>query len=502
MSYELTDGTQGLIFNEPLLFEQGSEGREGCTLPDCDVPEKGISNLIPEDMVRDEISGFPSLSEVDVVRHFTRLSQWNYSVDLGFYPLGSCTMKYNPKINEDVARLSGFSNIHPYQPEELSQGALQMMFELGEYLSEIGGMDRVFLQPSAGAHGELAGMMIIKAYHESKGENRHKVIIPDSAHGTNPASSTLCGYKVIEFKSNGRGLLDPEAVEKAMDTDVAAFMITNPNTLGLFEENILEITEIVHRKGGLIYCDGANLNAIMGIARPGDMGVDVLHFNLHKTFSTPHGGGGPGAGPVGIKRELIPFMPVPVIEKNNVGQYKLNYNFPHSIGRVKAFYGNFGILVRAYTYIRTMGAEGLKMASETAVLNANYIMNQLKDYYYLPYDRRCMHESVFSDKIQSKYGITTLDIAKALIDYGFHPPTIYFPLIVKGAIMIEPTETESKDTMDRFIDAMKDIAVRAEKDPDSLKKSPLKPKVTRLNETKAAREPNLRWVNDYLLGVF
>jgi glycine dehydrogenase subunit 2 len=503
-----TIGTQGLVFNEPLLFEQGGEGRGGYSLPDCDVPEKGIKNLIPQDAIRDEISGFPSLSEVDVVRHFTRLSQWNYAVDLGFYPLGSCTMKYNPKINEDTARLSGFSSIHPYQSDELSQGALQMMYELGEYLSEIGGMDRVSLQPAAGAHGEMAGMMMIKAYYESKGEKRHKVIIPDSAHGTNPASSTLCGYKVIELKSNGRGLLNPEDVEKAMDEDVAAFMITNPNTLGLFEENILEITEIVHRKGGLVYCDGANLNAIMGIARPGDMGVDVLHFNLHKTFSTPHGGGGPGAGPVGIKRELIPFMPVPVIEKGQgvrgKGQeiYKLNYDLPHSIGRVKAFYGNFSILVRAYTYIRTMGAEGLKKASETAVLNANYIMSQLKDYYHLPYERVCMHECVFSDKIQSKYGITTLDIAKALIDYGFHPPTIYFPLIVKGAIMIEPTETESKDTMDRFISAMKDIALRAEKEPDSLKKSPLKTKVTRLNETKAAREPNLRWVNDYLMGVF
>jgi glycine dehydrogenase subunit 2 len=488
--------TQGLIFNEPLLFEQGENGRVGYSLPDCDVPEKAINKLIPEDAVREEISGFPSLSEVDVVRHFTRLSQWNYAVDLGFYPLGSCTMKYNPKINEDIARLSGFSNIHPYQPEDLSQGALQMMFELGEYLSEIGGMDKVSLQPAAGAHGELAGMMMIKAYHESKGEKRHKVIIPDSAHGTNPASSTLCGYKVVELKSNGRGLLDPEAVEKAMDKDVAAFMITNPNTLGLFEVNILEITEIVHRNGGLVYCDGANLNAIMGIARPGDMGVDVLHFNLHKTFSTPHGGGGPGAGPVGIKKELIPFMPVPVIEKNNVGQYKLNYNFPYSIGRVKAFYGNFSILVRAYTYIRTMGADGLRKASETAVLNANYIMSQLKDYYHIPYDRQCMHECVFSDKTQNKYGITTLDIAKALIDYGFHPPTIYFPLIVKGAIMIEPTETESKDTMDKFIDAMKDIAVRAKKDPDSIKKSPLKPKITRLNETKAAREPDLRWVRN------
>lgn len=494
---ENTIATQGLIFNEPLLFEQGSEGRVGYSLPDCDVPEKAINKLIPEDAVREEISEFPSLSEVDVVRHFTRLSQWNYAVDLGFYPLGSCTMKYNPKINEDIARLSGFSNIHPYQPEDLSQGALQMMFELGEYLSEIGGMDKVSLQPAAGAHGELAGMMMIKAYHESKGEKRHKVIIPDSAHGTNPASSSLCGYKVIELKSNGRGLIDPEAVEKAMDKDVAAFMITNPNTLGLFEVNILEITEIVHRNGGLVYCDGANLNAIMGIARPGDMGVDVLHFNLHKTFSTPHGGGGPGAGPVGIKKELIPFMPVPIIESSKLKTiYRLNYNFPHSIGRVKAFYGNFGILVRAYTYIRTMGAEGLKKASEAAVLNANYIMSQLKDYYHLPYDRQCMHECVFSDKTQNKYGITTLDIAKALMDYGFHPPTIYFPLIVKGAIMIEPTETECKDTLDRFIDAMKDIAVRAEKAPDSIKKSPLKPKITRLNETKAAREPDLRWVRN------
>jgi glycine dehydrogenase subunit 2 len=485
-------GAQGLIFNEPLIFEQGGEGRIGYSLPDCDVPEKDINSILPKDMVREEISGFPSLSEVDVVRHFTRLSQWNYAADSGFYPLGSCTMKYNPKINEDMARLSGFSNIHPYQSEELSQGALQMMYELAEYLSEIGGMDMVSLQPAAGAHGELTGMMVIKAYLNSKGEKRHKALIPDSAHGTNPASSSLCGYKVAEIKSNGRGLLDPDAVDKAMDEDVAALMITNPNTLGLFEENILEITEIVHRKGGLVYCDGANLNALMGIARPGDMGVDVLHFNLHKTFSTPHGGGGPGAGPIGVKKGLAPFLPVPVIEKGQ-GIYKLNYNLPHSIGRVKAFYGNFGALVRAYTYIRSMGAEGLKKASETAVLNANYIMSRLKGHYHLPYDRWCMHECVFSDKLQNKNGITTLDIAKALMDYGFHPPTIYFPLIVKGAIMIEPTETEGKDTLDGFIEAMKDIAVRAEREPDSIKKSPLKPKVGRLNETKAAREPDLRW---------
>ncbi|MEK6590755.1 MAG: aminomethyl-transferring glycine dehydrogenase subunit GcvPB [Nitrospinota bacterium] len=490
-------GTQGLIFNEPLLFEQDTEGRVGYSLPYCDVPEKDINVILPGDTVRDEVSGFPRLSEVDVVRHFIRLSQWNYAVDLGFYPLGSCTMKYNPKVNEDVARLEGFSHIHPYQPEELSQGALQMIYELGEYLSDIGGMDRVSLQPAAGAQGELTGLMIIRAYLESKGENRHTVIIPDSAHGTNPASSSLCGYRVIEIKSNGRGLLDPEAVDKAMDEDVAAFMITNPNTLGLFEENILEIAEIVHRKGGLVYCDGANLNAIMGIARPGDMGVDVLHFNLHKTFSTPHGGGGPGAGPVGIKEELVPFMPVPIIERDSKGKYTLNYDLPNSIGRVKAFYGNFGILVRAYTYIRSIGAEGLKRVSETAVLNANYIMSQLKGYYHLPYDKRCMHECVFSDKIQGKNNVTTLDIAKALIDYGFHPPTIYFPLIVKGALMIEPTETEGKDTLDKFIDAMKDIALRSEKEPGQIKRSPLKPKVTRLNETKAAREPDLRWVNDY-----
>lgn len=485
-------GTQGLIFNEPLIFEEGGEGRIGYSIPDCDVPKKDISHILPKNMIREEISGFPSLSEVDVVRHFTRLSQWNYAVDSGFYPLGSCTMKYNPKINEDTARLSGFSNIHPYQPEELSQGALQMMYELSEYLSEIGGMDMVSLQPAAGAHGELTGMMVIKAYLESKGEKRHKVLIPDSAHGTNPASSALCGYKVVEIKSNGRGLLDPKSVEASMGEDVAAFMITNPNTLGLFEENILEITEIIHKKGGLVYCDGANLNALMGIARPGDMGVDVLHFNLHKTFSTPHGGGGPGAGPIGVKKELIPFLPVPIIEKKEEA-YRLNYSLPRSIGRVKAFYGNFGVLVKAYTYIRSMGAEGLKKASETAVLNANYIMSQLKSYYHLPYDRWCMHECVFSDKFQNKNGITTLDIAKALMDYGFHPPTIYFPLIVKGAIMIEPTETECKDTLDRFIEAMKDIAVRAEKEPDSIKKSPLKPKVGRLNETKAAREPDLRW---------
>ncbi|MBI3814474.1 MAG: aminomethyl-transferring glycine dehydrogenase subunit GcvPB [Nitrospinae bacterium] len=492
MTAEQVTGTQGLIFNYLLIFEQGGEGRIGYSLPDCDVPEKNINNILPEDMVREEISGFPSLSEVDVVRHFTRLSQWNYAVDSGFYPLGSCTMKYNPKINEDVARLSGFSNIHPYQSEELSQGALQMMYELCEYLSEIGGMDRVSLQPAAGAHGELTGMMVIKAYLDSKGEKRHKVLIPDSAHGTNPASSSLCGYKVVEIKSNGRGLLDSDAVDKAMNEDVAAFMITNPNTLGLFEENILEITEIVHRKGGLVYCDGANLNALMGIARPGDMGVDVLHFNLHKTFSTPHGGGGPGAGPIGVKKGLIPFLPIPIIKKEQE-IYKLNYDLPHSIGRVKAFYGNFGVLVRAYTYIRTMGAEGLRKASETAVLNANYIMSRLKSHYHLPYDRWCMHECVFSDKIQNKNGITTLDIAKALMDYGFHPPTIYFPLIVKGAIMIEPTETEGKDTLDSFIEAMKDIAIRAERGPDSIKKSPLKPKVGRLNETKAAREPDLRW---------
>ncbi len=481
-----------MLINEPLIFEIGSEGRSAYSLPDTDVPETDIKDILPEGMLREDISGFPEVSEADVVRHFTRLSRLNYNVDHGFYPLGSCTMKYNPRINEDVARLPGFSMIHPYQPPEISQGILKLMYELELYLAEISGMDRISLQPAAGAQGELAGMLMIRAYHTLRDDPRKKVILPDSSHGTNPASVSLCGYRAIEIKSDKRGLIDPKKLRQIMDEDVAALMLTNPNTLGLFEKDILEITGIVHDKGGIVYCDGANLNALLGIARLGDMGIDVLHFNLHKTFSTPHGGGGPGAGPIGIKDVLSDFLPVPVIKKEG-DSYQLNYNVLHSIGKVKAFYGNIGVLIKAYAYIRTMGADGLRRVSEVAVINANYIRNRLQDFYDIPYNSHCMHECVLSDKIQGKHGITALDIAKSLIDYGFHPPTIYFPLIVKGAMMIEPTETETKETLDRFIEAMIDIAMRAEDDPESLRHAPSTTKVGRLDEVRAARKPNLRW---------
>lgn len=487
-----TTGTQGLVFNEPVIFELGSEGRKAYSMPDLDVPEENIDNLISDANKRKMIKGFPEISEVGVIRHFTRLSQWNYSIDHGFYPLGSCTMKYNPKINEDMARTSAFTNSHPLQPEELSQGNLQLMYELAQDLGEISGMDQVSLQPAAGAHGELAGIMIIRAYHQSRGNPRRKVLLPDSAHGTNPATTSLSGYEVVSLKSNNKGLLDPEIVHKAMDENVAALMLTNPNTLGLFEKDILKITKMVHDKGGLVYCDGANLNAIMGISKIGNMGVDIMHFNLHKTFSTPHGGGGPGSGPIGVKKKLIPFLPVPLIEKDD-DRYFLNYDCPQSIGKIKGFYGNFSIMVRAYAYIKTMGRENIKRVSEIAVLNANYIRSQLQEDYYLPYNESNLHECVLSDKFQAKSGVSTLDIAKALIDYGFHPPTIYFPLIVKGALMIEPTETEAKKTLDNFIEAMKDIARRSKTDSDSFRHAPLKSKVSRLDETAAARKPKLRW---------
>ncbi len=485
-------GARGLIFKEPLLFDHGSPGRRGCTLPECDVPELKAERLLPRKFLRSDIPGFPELSEVEVVRHFTRLSQWNYGVDTGFYPLGSCTMKYNPKINEEVWRLPGFSCAHPYQPESLSQGALEMMYELEQYLAEVSGMDRVSLQPAAGAQGEMLGMMLIRAYLESKGSPRKRVLVPDSAHGTNPASSAICGYQVQQIKSGPNGRLDPKAVADAMSEDVAAIMVTNPNTLGLFEDQIAEIAKIVHSKGGQVYCDGANLNAIIGISRPGDTGIDVLHINLHKTFAVPHGGGGPGAGPVGLKAHLAPFMPVPIIEKKGK-RFILNHDLPSSIGRVHTFYGNFAALVRAYAYIRSLGPSGLRRVAEVAVINANYIMSQLKDHYHIPYNKHCKHECVFSDARQLPHGVQTLDIAKRLMDYGFHPPTIYFPLIVRGAMMIEPTETESKETLDQFIAAMKRIAEEAERDPELVRSAPHKTKVSRLDEVRAARQPNLRW---------
>jgi len=482
----------GLTQDEPLIFEQGGRGRRGYSLPRWDVEEVEADDLVPPDLLRKDLEGFPELSEVDVVRHFTRLSQWNYGVDSGLYPLGSCTMKYNPKVNEEIARMRGFANIHPYHPQDLSQGILRLMYQLEGLLAEITGMDYVTLQPAAGAHGELTGMMMIKACLHARGEKRRKVLVPDTAHGTNCSTSTIASYQMVGIRSNERGVIGPEQVAEQTDEEVAAIMVTNPNTLGLFEENLSEIAEIVHRRGGFVYCDGANLNALMGIVKLGDLGVDVVHINLHKTFSTPHGGGGPGAGPVAIKKELAPFLPIPVIEK--IGEtYRLNDERPQSVGKMRAFYGNFGVLLRAYAYILSMGAEGLRMASEMAVLNANYLMRRLKDYYYLPYDRPCMHECVFTDRFQEKHHVSTLDIAKRLIDHGFHPPTIYFPLVVKGALMMEPTETESKESLDRFIETLIKIAKEAEEKPDLLRQAPQKVKVRRLDEVLAARKPKLKW---------
>jgi glycine dehydrogenase subunit 2 len=485
----------GLIQDEPLIFERGGKGRKGYSLPRWDVAESEAKNLIPSHLLREDLEGFPQLSEIDVVRHFTRLSQWNYGVDSGFYPLGSCTMKYNPKVNEEIARMSGFANLHPYTPEDLTQGALRLMYELGDFLAEITGMDEVSLQPAAGAHGELTGIRMVKACLQARGNGRKKVLVPDTAHGTNCSTSTIASYQMVEIKSNENGVISPEKVAEQMDEEVAAIMVTNPNTLGLFEEHLAEIAEIVHRKGGFVYCDGANLNALMGIVKLGDLGVDVIHINLHKTFSTPHGGGGPGAGPVAVKKELAPYLPVPVIEKDRE-VYRLNDDRPHSIGKMRAFYGNFGVILKAYAYILSMGSEGLKRASEMAVLNANYLMKSLKDYYYLPYERPCMHECVFTDRFQEKYHVSTLDIAKRLIDYGYHPPTIYFPLVVKAALMMEPTETESRESLDGFIETMIAIAKEAEENPDLLRQAPQRVKVRRLDEVLAARKPKLRWTGD------
>ena len=478
---------------EPLIFEKSVPGRRGYSLPKLDVPSQDVAALLPANQIRRKEPELPEVSEVEVVRHYTRLSQLNHGVDIGLYPLGSCTMKYNPKINEDVARLPGFAHIHPYQPEEISQGALQLMYEMEQYLAEIAGMDRVTLQPAAGAHGEFTGIMIIRAYHEHRGAKKTKVIVPDSAHGTNPATASMCGYQVVEVKSDERGGVDLEELKKVLDDQVAALMLTNPNTLGLFDENIHRIAQMVHEAGGLLYYDGANANATLGIARPGDMGFDVVHFNLHKTFGTPHGGGGPGSGPVGVKKDLIPFLPVPVVEFDGQ-KYWLNYDLPLSIGKVRSFYGNFGVVVKAYAYIRAHGGEGLRQVSEDAVLNANYVMRRLQKYYELPYDRTCKHEFVITSRWQkAKTGVKTLDIAKRLLDYGFHPPTIYFPLIVEEVLMIEPTETESRQTLDHFIEVMIQIAKEAEEDPEKVKTAPHTTVVGRLDETLAARKPNLRW---------
>ena len=478
-------GTTGLIFNEPLLWEKGSPGRKGISLPRRDVAETPLDDALVGDG-----PDFPDLSEMDVVRHFTKLSQWNFGVDSGMYPLGSCTMKYNPKTNERQASIPGFAGAHPLLPESLSQGTLELMHDLQGYLGEITGLRAVTLQPAAGSQGELTGMLIFAAYHKNKGKPRTKVLIPDTAHGTNPASAALCGFKSVAVKSGPDGVLLPESVAELMDEDTAGIMITNPNTLGLFEDNIRQVADIVHGKGGLVYGDGANMNAVMGIVNIGDIGVDVLHLNLHKTFSTPHGGGGPGAGPVCVTPELAPFLPVPRVVKDGE-VYRLDENYPLSVGKVHAFFGNFGILLRAYSYILSVG-KYLKEVSQYAVLNANYIKERLKGVYHLPYDRPCMHECVFTDKLQQEHHVATLDIAKRLMDHGFHPPTIYFPLVVSGAIMIEPTESESKETLDQFIDAMRQIAQEAVDCPDCLHESPQFPKVRRLDETAAARNPCLQ----------
>src|SRR3989338_5606948 len=471
-----------------LIFEKSSAGRKAVELPELDVPEK--ADLIPKSMLRTKLN-LPEVSEVDVVRHYTALSKRNFGVDNGFYPLGSCTMKYSPKINEDISRLQGFIAIHPLAPEALSQGALQLMYELEKDLCEITGMERFTLQPAAGSHGELTGVMIIKKYFEVKGEKRNKILIPDSAHGTNPASAALCEFEVETIKSNSEGCIDLEDLKEHLNKDVAGLMLTNPNTVGLFDKNILEIANLIHKNGSLFYCDGANANAIIGIVKIAGMGFDIVHLNLHKTFSTPHGCGGPGSGPVGVVKELVDFLPVPLIEKNN-SNYYLNYNLKNSIGQVRAFYGNFTVLVKAYTYIKSIGREGLTEVAKNAVLNANYLMSKLKKHYDLPYDKLCKHEFVLSDKNMPN-GITTIDIAKRLLDYGFHAPTIYFPLIVHGAIMIEPTETESKQTLDEFADIMIKIKKEAEENPDLLRNAPSTTPVKRLDAVTAARNPILKW---------
>ncbi|WP_057911756.1 aminomethyl-transferring glycine dehydrogenase subunit GcvPB [Peribacillus muralis] len=479
--------------DQSLIFEISTNGRIGYSLPEMDVEAVLLEEILPEGYIRIEEAALPEVSELDIMRHYTALSKRNHGVDSGFYPLGSCTMKYNPKINENVARYNGFAHIHPYQDPSTVQGALELLYDLQEHLTEITGMDQVTLQPAAGAHGEWTGLMMIRAFHEANGDMaRTKVIVPDSAHGTNPASATVAGLETITVKSDENGLVDLEDLKRVVGADTAALMLTNPNTLGLFEENILEMAQLVHDAGGKLYYDGANLNAVLSKARPGDMGFDVVHLNLHKTFTGPHGGGGPGSGPVGVKADLIPYLPKPLVVKQDE-QFKLDYDRPQSIGRVKPYYGNFGINVRAYTYIRSMGPDGLKAVTENAVINANYMMRRLEPFFDLPYNRHCKHEFVLSGRRQKQLGVRTLDIAKRLLDFGYHPPTIYFPLNVEEGMMIEPTETESKETLDAFIDAMIQIAKEAEETPEVVQEAPHTTVIKRLDETLAARKPILRY---------
>ena len=478
---------------EPLLFEKSSVGRQGYTLPPMDVPVQSIDEVIPSLFQRDDAPDLPELSEMDVMRHFIHLSIMNHHVDKGFYPLGSCTMKYNPKVNETVSRLEGFSHLHPFQEE--APGALRLMGELGEYLKAIAGMDGITLQPAAGAHGEMTGIKIIRAYHEDRGNPRSTIILPDSAHGTNPASATISGYQTVQILSNPDGLVDTEDLKAHLNEDVACFMLTNPNTLGLFESSAVEIAKLVHDAGALLYMDGANLNALMGLVRPGDIGFDVLHFNLHKTFSTPHGGGGPGSGPVGVKAHLEPYLPLPVLIPRD-GGFVFDDSRPKSIGKIQGFYGNFGVMVRAYAYIRMQGARGLKRVSENAILNANYLMRKLEKYFLLPHKQHAMHEFVLSGDWQKEKGVKTLDIAKRLLDYGVHAPTVYFPLIVHEALMIEPTESESKESLDEFFDAMISIAKEADENPEVLLNAPTRTPVSRLDEGLAARNLDVKYTRE------
>ena len=495
MANKITKATRHVNQNEGLIFEKSSPGKRGFDLPPLDVPSVNPASVLGGNHRAEGVTGFPEVSEIEVLRHFTRLSTWNYAIDLGMYPLGSCTMKYNPRVNEFVARLDGIATEHPFQPTELSQGCLKIMRLLERCLCEITGMDAVTLQPSAGAQGELTGILLIRAYLKKQGNPRKKVLIPDSAHGTNPATAVIAGYQVENIPSDAHGQIDVAKLRERVNEDVAALMVTNPSTLGIFEERIPEISEILHARGALLYMDGANMNALAGIARPGDFGADVMHLNLHKTFSTPHGGGGPGAGPVVMKKILEPFRPVPVLVENKNGELGFDYSRPDSIGRVRAFSGNFGVLVRALAYILAYGP-GIRQATEDAVLNANYIRRGLAGIFDMPYDLPSLHEVVFSDEIQKKSGVNTMDIAKRLIDYGFHPYTTAFPLIVHGALMIEPTESESKEECDLFIEAMRSIAEEVASNPDLVKQAPHTTRIGRLDEVAAARKPKLRWSSE------
>lgn len=492
MKHMTRKATRHVNQNEGLIFEKSGAGKAAWKLPPLDVPEVDSSKLL-ETSERKNLGNMPEVSEIEIIRHFTRLSTWNYAIDLGMYPLGSCTMKYNPRVNEVVSRLEGLANGHPYQPERISQGALRIIKTLSECLLEITGMDAITLQPAAGAHGELTGLLMVRAFQQANGNPRKKILIPDSAHGTNPATAAMVGYSVEKMTSNAQGMVDVAALTAQSNEDVAALMLTNPNTLGIFEQEIHKIADIMHAKGGLLYMDGANMNALVGKVRPGDFGVDVMHLNLHKTFSTPHGGGGPGSGPVAVKQMLEPYLPKPVVTTKADGTLGFEYDRPHSVGRVRAFYGNFGMFVRALAYIMANGPDGLRQTTEDAVLNANYIRKGIEGAYDLPYSTPTMHEVVFSDKLQAKKGVKTMDIAKRLIDYGFHPYTTAFPLIVPGALMIEPTESESKEELDLFIEAMKSIAEEVEEDPQLVLDAPHSTRVSRLDEVGAARRPVLRW---------